>query len=145
MINPLLNTADTVAAIKARGGVPVCAISAGTWERWAPDAGAAAAEDKGAALGWAGERWLNIRSEAVRAGARARLQACKEQGYAGAALDRLDGYANDNGLGLTASDQLAYNRWLAAAGHELGLGVGLKNDVAQVADLAGDFDFFVNE
>jgi hypothetical protein len=57
----------------------------------------------------------------------------------------MDGYSNQNGLGLTAADQLAYNRWIAATAHELGLAVGLKNDVDQVADLVTSFDFFVNE
>jgi hypothetical protein len=73
------------------------------------------------------------------------LSCLPPKGFVAIDPDNVDGYINENGIGFTAADQLAYNRWLAAAGHELGLAVGLKNDVAQVADLAGDFDFFVNE
>ena len=39
------------------------------------------------------------------------------------------------GFALTAADQLAYNRFLAAAAHALGLAIGLKNDVGQTAAL----------
>ncbi|CAN5191694.1 hypothetical protein BH18ACT4_BH18ACT4_15050 [soil metagenome] len=46
---------------------------------------------------------------------------------------------------MTAADQLAYNRWFAAEAHERGLGVALKNDVEQVDELVGDFDFAINE
>jgi hypothetical protein len=59
--------------------------------------------------------------------------------------DNVDGYTNDSGFPLTAADQLAYNRWLAAAAQSLGLGAGLKNDVGQIAELVNDFNFFVNE
>lgn len=57
----------------------------------------------------------------------------------------VDGFANANGKGLTAADQLAFNSWLADAAHARGLAVGLKNDVAQIPQLAPKFDFFVNE
>lgn len=59
--------------------------------------------------------------------------------------DNVDGFANDTGFDLTASDQLAFNRFLASEAHERNLAIGLKNDLAQVADLVGDFDFAVNE
>ena len=135
-----------MAAIKARGAIPVCTFSVGTWERWRPDAGALTPEALGRPLaGWAGERWLDIRSPAVRALIRARLELCRTKGFAAALFDNADGWSKSNGLGLTALDQLDYNAWLAAAAHELGLGAGLKNDAAQLVDLADDFDFFVAE
>jgi hypothetical protein len=46
---------------------------------------------------------------------------------------------NDTGFPLTAADQLAYNRWIAAESHERGLAVGLKNDLDQIPELAKDF------
>ena len=59
----------------------------------------------------------------------------------------MDGYANANGLGLTAADQLNYNRFLASAAHARGLSVGLKNDIDQIDALVdpttvGGTDFF---
>lgn len=61
------------------------------------------------------------------------------------ATNTVDGYTQRSGFPLTAADQIAYNTWLADTAHSLGLAVGLKNDIAQVAELAPKFDFFVNE
>jgi hypothetical protein len=59
--------------------------------------------------------------------------------------DNVDGYANDNGLGLTAEDQLDFNRFLAREAHARELSVGLKNDLDQIDELVGDFDWLLNE
>jgi hypothetical protein len=59
--------------------------------------------------------------------------------------DNVDGYSNATGFPLRAADQLAYNRFLAGEAHARGLAVGLKNDLDQVAALAADFDFAINE
>lgn len=57
----------------------------------------------------------------------------------------MDAYTNNTGFPLKAEDQLAYNRWLAEAAHELGLSIGLKNDLNQIEDLVEDFDWALNE
>jgi hypothetical protein len=127
--------ADEIAALRARGGAPVGYFSAGSREDWRPDAGSFAAADVGAPLdGWPGERWLDVRSAGVRDIMLRRMSACKAKGFVAVDPDNVDGFANPNGLPtpLTADDQLDYNRWLAAAAHGLGLGVGLKNDVGQI-------------
>ena len=59
--------------------------------------------------------------------------------------DNMDGYTNDSGFPLTAADQLKFNRAVAAAAHRKDLAVGLKNDLDQVAELVGDFDWAINE
>jgi hypothetical protein len=46
---------------------------------------------------------------------------------------------------LTYDHQLTFNRWLAAAAHERGMSIALKNDLEQVVDLVDDFDFAINE
>ena len=74
-----------------------------------------------------------------------RIQMCKDKGFVAIDPDNVDGYTNDSGFDLTAAEQLAYNRWLAATAHGMGLAAGLKNDLDQIPDLVGDFDFFVNE
>ena len=72
-------------------------------------------------------------------------QMCKDKGFVALDPDNVDGWDNDNGLDLTPQDSLDFLSWLSAQAHSMGLGVGLKNDVEQVEDVAGDFDFFVNE
>jgi hypothetical protein len=42
---------------------------------------------------------------------------------------QVDGYANSNGLGFTAQDQLTYNIWTAQQAHARNLAVGLKNGI----------------
>ncbi len=139
-------TKQVVAAIKAKGGYPVCYFSAGSFEDWRTDAGDFQAGDKGSPLdGWPGEWWLNINSANVKTIMLARMQSCKDKGFVAVDPDNVDGYTNKNGLSLTAADQLAYNKWLADTAHSLGLAVGLKNDLDQIVDLVGHFDFFVNE
>ncbi|MCY1546431.1 Glycoside-hydrolase family [compost metagenome] len=74
-----------------------------------------------------------------------RLDLAKSKGCDGVDPDNVDGYSNSNGLKLSKSHQLDFNRWLAAAAHERDLSVGLKNAVELLPQLSGDFDFAVNE
>lgn len=74
-----------------------------------------------------------------------RLHMCRAKGFDAADPDNVDGYTNQTGFPLTAADQLAFNRWLAAEVHGYGMSVGLKNDLNQVGDLVGAYDFAVNE
>ena len=53
--------------------------------------------------------------------------------------------ADDNGLGLNATEQLDFNQWLANSAHERGLSVGLKNDLDQLEDLVDYFDWHLDE
>lgn len=140
-------TAATVAALHARGRRAICYLSAGTWEDGRPDAARFPQEVLGAVVsGWPDERWLDIRRldllEPIMA---ARLDGCRNKGFDGVEPDNVDGYANRSGFPLTGADQLRYNRWFAGAAHARGLGAGLKNDLDQIPELVGVFDFAVNE
>ena len=137
----------TVAAIHARGARAVCYVNAGAWEEWRPDAGAYPQHVLGKPLaGWPGERWLDIRrTDVLLPLIEARVQRCQQAGFDGVDFDNVDGFTHDTGFPLTAADQLAFNRALAALAHSYNLGVGLKNDLTQLADLVNDFDFAVNE
>ena len=75
----------------------------------------------------------------------ARLDRAKMRGCDGVEPDNVDGYANANGVGLTASSQLDYNRFLADEAHMRGLSVGLKNDLDQIPQLVDRFDWALNE
>lgn len=59
--------------------------------------------------------------------------------------DNVDGYSNDNGLGLTQDDSIDYMRWLAAEAHGRGLGIGLKNAGEIIDQVLDSVQFAVNE
>jgi hypothetical protein len=139
--------ASTVAALHARGRHVVCYIDAGTYEPGRPDSGAFPAAVQGSGVdGWPGEKWLDIRRlDVLGPIIDARLDLCRQKGFDGVEPDNVDGYSNSSGFPLTAADQLAYNRSIAAAAHARGLSVGLKNDLDQAAALQPDFDWALNE
>jgi len=137
---------STVTALKAAGRHVVCYFSAGSSEDWRSDYAKFLPGDQGHALsGWPGERWLDTRSTNVRNIMVARLDLAVTKQCDGVEPDNVDGYANDPGFPLDASTQLDYDRFIAAQAHARGLAVALKNDVDQIPDLVGDFDFAVNE
>lgn len=138
--------ASTVAALQAQGRVVVCYLSAGSWEDWRPDA----ADFPEAAIGdpldgWEGEAWLDIMDPTVRELMQARLDLALAQGCDAVEPDNVDGYANRNGLGLNATEQLDFNRFLADEAHRRGLSIGLKNDLDQLEELEPWFDWALNE
>ena len=117
-------TAD-VAALHDRGIKVVCYLSAGTWERFRPDAAEFPAAILGAHNGWPGERWLDVRDaqqphSALLSIMDARLDMCAQKHFDAVELDNVDGYTNHTGFPLTAGDQLFYNTTLANAAHRVG-------------------------
>ncbi len=143
----LFDAPDAVLAdLRGRGIAVVCYVNAGAREDWRADAGDFPAEVVGAPLaGWPGENWLDVRAPAVRAIMQARLDRAAARGCTGVEPDNVDGYTNATGFPLTAADQLDYDRFLAAEAHARGLSVGLKNDLDQIPDLVGDFDWALDE
>ena len=67
------------------------------------------------------------------------------KGCDGVEPDWLHNFQTHTGFPLTATDQRAYNRWLANAAHDRGLAIALKNDLDQIPELVEYFDFAVNE
>ncbi|MET9963798.1 endo alpha-1,4 polygalactosaminidase [Streptomyces sp. NPDC006326] len=139
-------TAEQMAELKKAGRKTICYLSTGAWEEFRPDARDFPAQLLGQGNGWEGERWLDIRRTAELEPLMAkRIDMCREKGFDAVEPDNMDGYANKTGFPLTAGDQLAYNRLIAKLAHDRGLSVGLKNDLDQIPQLVGDFDFAVNE
>lgn len=135
-----------VAALHDDGRRVICYLSTGAFEDWRPDAGRFPASVLGKGNGWKGERWLDIRrTDVLRPLMEERLDMCREKGFDAVEPDNMDGYLNDTGFPLKAADQLRYNRLIARLAHDRGMSVGLKNDLAQIPHLVGDFDFAVNE
>ena len=142
----LYNAGDAIATLHKQGKKVICYFSAGSSEHWRPDFSKFTAADMGKNLdGWPGEKWLDIRSANVRSIMSARLDLAASKGCDGVEPDNVDGYTNNPGFPLTAAHQLDYNRYLAKQAHARGLSIGLKNDVDQVAALAPDFDYGINE
>lgn len=143
----LFDAPDAVLAeLKGRGIKVVCYFSAGSHENWRPDAADLPAAALGDALdGWPGERWVDIRSLAVRAWTVARLDRAKQRGCDAVEPDNVDGYDNGSGFPLTAANQLDFARFLAREAHDRGLSIGLKNNLAQVPELVGEYDWALDE
>jgi hypothetical protein len=137
---------STVAALKQRGKKLICYLSAGSWENWRPDKNKFPAAVLGKAYdGWPGERWLDIRSQAVKSIMKARLDLCKQKGFHAVDADNVDSFQADTGFPITRADAIAYLRFLAAAAHARGLAFGLKNAGELSNAVLPDMDFAVTE
>jgi hypothetical protein len=135
-----------VTAMHTRGIKAVCYISAGSWERYRPDAGDFPASVLGKSNGWPGEKWLDIRKRKVLGPImRARMDMCRRKGFDAIEFDNVDGYQNATGFPLTGADQRRYNVFLANGAHARGLSAFLKNDVGQVGKLLPYFDAALDE
>ncbi len=137
---------ETIKKLKEDGKIVICYFSAGSYEDWRPDKDKFPKEAIGNPLeGWEGEYWLDIKNDKVRRIMADRIKLAKKKGCDGVDPDNVDGYENDTGFDLAYKDQLEYNRFLAKTAHNLGLLIGLKNDLDQIKDLVNTFDFSVNE
>lgn len=140
------NDADVVARLHAAGRKVICYVDVGSSENFRPDLSKFPKSVLGKSDGWPGERWLDIRRiDVLRPIMAARFDLCAQRGFDGVEPDLMDGYASDTGFPITAADQLKYDLMIAGLGHERGLAVGLKNDLAQIPELVGHFEFAVNE
>ena len=141
------NDASVVEALHAQGRKVICYVSVGSWEDWRPDQGRFPASVIGREYeGWPGEKWLDIRQiETLAPIMRDRFDLCRDKDFDGVEPDNVDTFWAETGFPLTREHQLAFNRWLASAAHDRGLGIGLKNAPDLAADLVTDFDFAVTE
>jgi hypothetical protein len=65
-IDLFYHSAEDISNIKSQGKKVICYFSAGSSENWRPDYKEFSSSDMGSGLeGWAGENWLNIRSDGV--------------------------------------------------------------------------------
>jgi hypothetical protein len=138
---------EQIDLLKSGGKKIICYFSAGSWESFRADAGRYPETVKGKPLDdFPDEKWLDIRSlDILMPIIESRIDLAAAKGCDGVDPDNMDGYSNDSGFSLTGADQLKFNRAVASAAHRKNLAVGLKNDLEQVAELVGDFDWAVNE
>jgi len=139
------NDASTIAALHESGVAVSCYFSS-QYENWRPDSASFTTDILGNALDdWPGENWVDIRSDKLRSILTARMDIAVQKGCDAIDIDNVDEYQANNGLDLTADDQLEFNIYLAQQAHARGLSVGLKNDLDQIPQLVSYFDWSLNE
>ena len=143
----LFDSSDAlIKQLQQQGIEVICYFSAGSFENWREDVDQFTEADIGKELeGWEGEKWLDIRSSAVRLVTQSRLDLAVKKGCDGVDPDNVNSYANDTGFDITREDQIDFNLYVANESHQRGLLVGLKNTLGLVPDLHDSFDFAVNE
>ena len=138
--------ASTVAALKQRGKKVICYLSAGSWENWRPDKDRFPRAVIGKPYdGWPGERWIDIRSDAVKTIMQARMDLCKQKGFHAVDADNVDSFNASTGFPLTRADAIRYLRFLATEAHKRGLAFGLKNATELSNGVLDVIDFAVTE
>lgn len=141
------NNEKTIKTLHYMNAKVICYFSAGSYEEWRPDAKTFDNSSIGSNMaGWAGERWLDIRSGSVRSVMSSRIKLAAEKGCDGIDPDNIDGYSHNNtGFQLTKKDAVHYVQFLAEEAHSQGLAIGLKNG-AELALLVMDFvEWDINE
>ncbi|KAK0556014.1 hypothetical protein OC846_001450 [Tilletia horrida] len=124
----------------------ICYFSSGSYEPGRPDSYKFKKSDKGNELdGWPGEYWLNLSSSNVRSIMANRIAIAANMGCNAIDPDNVDGYDNDNGLGLTKKDSISFVRFLAAEAAKYGMQTGLKNAAAIISGVLDVVAFSVNE
>lgn len=145
-IDLFTNPTSTIDTLHAQNKKVICYFSAGSYEPGRPDSDQFTATDKGKELvGWPGEYWLQTASSNVRHIMTSRLQLAKSKGCDGVDPDNVDGYDNENGLGLTTLSAVDYLGFLADTAHGLNLSIGLKNGGAIVDNVVEVMQWEVNE
>ncbi len=139
--------ASVVAKVHALHKHAVCYVDVGTWEDWRPDAKDFPRSVLGRPdQGWAGERWLDIRRLSVLLPIMTRrIEKCASKGFDAVDPDNVNGVENRTGFPLTRSEQLRYDRAIAAIVHAHGMSVALKSYADASGALQPSFDFVVDE
>ncbi|MHB8531254.1 MAG: endo alpha-1,4 polygalactosaminidase [Solirubrobacteraceae bacterium] len=139
-------SAAQVAALHGEGRRVICYVDVGTAERFRPDYRSFPKAVLGRSNGWPGERWLDIRKLGVLEPIMAkRFAMCAEKGFDAVEPDNIEAFSNRSGFPIAASDQLAFNEWVATAVHGLGMAVLQKNDGEQTPQLESYFDGALSE
>jgi hypothetical protein len=145
-IDLFTNPISTIDDLHSQDRKVICYFSAGSFEDFRPDASEFNKTDYGKELnGWPGEYWLNTSSPNVRRIMQTRLDMAVTKGCNGVDPDNVDGYSNDNGIGLTQAGAVDYMLWLADEAHSRGLAVGLKNANGIINETLSQMQWQVNE
>jgi hypothetical protein len=138
----------TVDKLHQAGIKVICYVSVGSWEDFRPDAKDFPQSVIGNDYdGWPGEKYVDIRSEALRAVMSARFDTCKAKGFDAIEPDNMDVFelGNASGFPLKESDGIAYAKWMASQAHSRGMGIGQKNASGITDQIADTYDWALTE
>jgi hypothetical protein len=124
----------------------ICYVSVGSWEDWRSDASAFPAAVLGKDYpGWPGEKFVDIRAQALRDIMANRLDVCKTKGFDAVEPDNMDVFSADSGFPLTQTDGVDYAKWLATECHARGMGIVQKNASEITASIQSVYDGALTE
>jgi hypothetical protein len=138
--------AAVVQALRTAGKKTICYVSVGSWEDWRPDA----AQFPSAVIGndypgWPGEKFVDIRAQALRDIMAKRLDVCRQKGFDAVEPDNMDVFEASSGFPLTRTDGVTYALWLADQSHKRGMAIVQKNASSIVRDIRPSYDGAVTE
>jgi hypothetical protein len=138
--------ASVVQSLHAAGKKVICYVSVGSWEDWRPDA----AQFPSAVIGkdypgWPGEKFVDIRAQALRDVIAKRLELCRQKGFDAVEPDNMDVFEASSGFPLTRSDGVSYALWLAEQSHQRGMAIVQKNASSIVRDIRASYDGALTE
>jgi hypothetical protein len=138
--------ASVVASLHGAGKKVICYVSVGSWEDWRPDAASFPAAVIGSDYpGWPGEKFVDIRADALRTIMAKRFDVCQQKGFDALEPDNMDVFEAPSGFPLTRSDGVSYALWLAGQSHQRGMAIVQKNASSIVADIRASYDGALTE
>jgi len=136
---------DTIDKLHSMGKKVVCYFSAGTSDSRRADNAQLLPYAGNVVDGFPDERWLQISTEGVHSVMRTRIALAAAKGCDAIEPDNMDGYDNDNGLGLTTNDTIRYVNFLSVEAASKGMSIGLKNAGEVIDWVIGEVAFAINE
>ncbi|ORX53449.1 hypothetical protein BCR36DRAFT_284964 [Piromyces finnis] len=145
------NDKSTIELLKSQGHHIICYFSAGTIEKWRPDAEKflkveGLVRDK---MDEWNENYLDITNPQLKPIMADRFKLAKEKGCDAVEADNIDIYSHNKvkkwKKPISVEDQINYDIWLTEVAHSNGLSIGMKNDIDNIDKLHKYFDFAINE
>ncbi len=129
----------------ADGAKMICYFSS-QYEEWRPDAGDFRSQDLGRSLdGWAGEKWVDIKSGHVKNIMRARMNWAQDRGCDVVDVDNVDFYHYRTGFDNSRQTAIDYIEFLANEAHARNMEFSLKNATEIIAETYQFVDMYQNE
>ena len=146
-VDAFTTTAETVAALHAKGKIVIAYLSVGTLENDRPDASLLPKEVIGKTYPqWPNEKWLDIRKiDKLKPWLNSRFNMIIKKGFDGVEPDNVDAYQNETGFAIAIADTKKYIDYLITLAHHNGLSIGQKNVGELTTEYAAKFDWALTE
>lgn len=146
-VDAFTTSAETVAALHAKGKKVIAYLSVGTFEDDRPDGSLLPKEVVGKKYDeWPHEKWVDIRQiDKLKPWLNSRFNMILKKGFDAIEPDNLDSYANTTGFDIDIEDTKKYIDFLITTAHNNGLGIGQKNVPELTEQYASKFDWALTE